>query len=44
MQMVNYRVAGNYYVVDRCSAKATMVSGIGREQDRVTISATDQTR
>ncbi|MGO9267998.1 MAG: P-type conjugative transfer protein TrbG [Candidatus Binataceae bacterium] len=43
-QMVNYRVAGNYYVVDRLFSAATLVSGVGREQDRVTISATDQSR
>jgi type IV secretion system protein VirB9 len=43
-QMVNYRVAGNYYVVDRLFSEATMVAGVGREQDRVTISATDQAR
>jgi P-type conjugative transfer protein TrbG len=36
-QMVNYRVEGNYYVVDRLFSKATLVSGVGREQDRVTI-------
>ncbi len=43
-QMVNYRVAGNYYVVDRLFSEATLVAGVGREQDRITISATDQTR
>lgn len=37
-QMVNYRVAGNYYVVDRLFSNAILVSGVGREQDRVTIS------
>jgi type IV secretion system protein VirB9 len=36
-QMVNYRVAGNYYVVDRLFTQAVMVSGVGREQDRATI-------
>jgi P-type conjugative transfer protein TrbG len=36
-QMVNYRVEGNYYVVDRLFQQAVMVSGVGREQDRVTI-------
>ena len=43
-QMVNYRIAGNYYVVDRLFSAATLVSGVGREQDRVTISATSETR
>jgi len=37
-QMVNYRVKGNYYVVDRLFTDAILVSGVGREQDRVTIS------
>ena len=37
-QMVNYRVEGNYYVVDRLFSDAILVSGVGREQDRVTIS------
>jgi type IV secretion system protein TrbG len=36
-QMVNYRVAGNYYVVDRLFNQAILVSGVGRQQDRVTI-------
>ena len=37
-QMVNYRVKGNYYVVDRLVTAAILVSGVGRDQDRVTIS------
>jgi type IV secretion system protein TrbG len=37
-QMVNYRVEGNYYVVDRLFTNAILVSGVGRMQDRVTIS------
>jgi type IV secretion system protein TrbG len=36
-QMVNYRVEGDYYVVDRLFKQAVLVSGVGREQDRVTI-------
>jgi len=35
--MVNYRVEGDYYVVDRLFKQAVLVSGVGREQDRVTI-------
>jgi type IV secretory pathway VirB9-like protein len=35
--MVNYRLRGNYYVVDRLFERALLVSGVGREQDRVTI-------
>ncbi len=38
-QMVNYRVEGNYYVVDRLFSDAILVSGVGRDQDRVTISS-----
>lgn len=37
-QMVNYRVDGNYYVVDRLVSEAVLVSGVGRNQDKVTIS------
>ena len=36
-QLVNYRLAGNYFVVDRLFKQAMLVSGVGREQDRVTI-------
>jgi P-type conjugative transfer protein TrbG len=36
-QMVNYRVEGDYYVVDRLFDQAVLVSGVGRAQDRVTI-------
>ncbi len=37
IQMVNYRVRGNYYVVDRLFDNAVMVAGVGREQDRVNV-------
>ncbi len=43
-QMVNYRVKGNYYVVDRLFSDAILVSGVGRDQDRVTISCAGGTR
>jgi type IV secretion system protein TrbG len=43
-QMVNYRVKGNYYVVDRLFSQAILVSGVGRDQDRVTISSMSGTR
>jgi type IV secretory pathway VirB9-like protein len=36
--MVNYRVKGNYYVVDRLITDAILVSGVGRDRERVTIS------
>ena len=35
--MVNYRVRGSYFVVDRLFAKGVLLAGVGREQDRVTI-------
>jgi type IV secretion system protein TrbG len=43
-QMANYRVEGNYYVVDRLFSDAILVSGVGRDQDRITISYTGGTR
>ena len=43
-QMVNYRVKGNYYVVDRLFSDAILVSGVGRDQDRVTIATRSGTR
>ena len=43
-QMVNYRVEGNYYVVDRLFSNAILVSGVGRDEDRVTISYAHGTR
>jgi len=36
-QMVNYRLSGDYFVVDRLFDQALLVSGVGRQQDRVTI-------
>jgi len=36
--MVNYRLAGgDYFVVDRLFDRALLISGVGRQQDRVTI-------
>lgn len=43
-QMVNYRLSGNYYVVDRLFERALLVSGVGREQDRVTIAYAGEAR
>jgi len=43
-QMVNYRVRGNYYVVDRLFDDAVMVAGVGREQDRVNVAYTGRPR
>jgi type IV secretion system protein VirB9 len=36
-QLVNYRLDGNYFVVDRLFKRAMLVAGAGRAQDRVTI-------
>jgi type IV secretion system protein TrbG len=36
-QMVNYRVRGSYFVVDRLFEKGVLLAGVGRQQDRVTI-------
>ena len=35
--LVNYRVHGKWYVVDRVLDKATLVSGVGRGQEKVDI-------
>ena len=35
--MVNYRVQGDRYIVDTVFDKAILVAGVGRDQDRVTI-------
>jgi type IV secretion system protein VirB9 len=36
-QMVNYRIAGDRYVVDQVLDRAELVSGVGAGQTRVTI-------
>ena len=43
-EMVNYRVRGDYYVVDKLFDQAVLVSGVGREQDRVGIRYTGTAR
>jgi type IV secretion system protein VirB9 len=35
--LVNYRVRGRYYVVDKLFSRAVLVIGVGRHQKRVTI-------
>ncbi|WP_082489018.1 P-type conjugative transfer protein TrbG [Duganella sp. Leaf61] len=35
--MVNYRVQGDRYIVDTVFDKAILIAGVGRDQDRVTI-------
>jgi P-type conjugative transfer protein TrbG len=37
-QVVNYRVLGNRYVVDAALDRAALISGVGGDQQRVTIS------
>jgi P-type conjugative transfer protein TrbG len=43
-QMVNYRVRGDYYVVDRLFDQAVLVAGVGRQQDRETIAYSGNAR
>ena len=38
--LVNYRVRGGYYVVDRLFSKAALVVGVGGRQKRVTVTRT----
>jgi type IV secretion system protein VirB9 len=38
--LVNYRVRGSYYVVDRLFSKAALVVGVGGKQKRVTVTRT----
>jgi type IV secretion system protein VirB9 len=40
-ELVNYRVRGNYMVVDRLFAAAELRLGAGEKQKRVRISRTD---
>ncbi len=35
--MVNYRIQGNRYIVDTVFDKATLIAGVGRHQERVTL-------
>lgn len=35
--LVNYRVKGNYYIVDELFKQAVLISGVGSSQNRVTI-------
>jgi P-type conjugative transfer protein TrbG len=35
--LANCRIAGNYYIVDRLFDQAVLLAGVGRDQDRVTI-------
>jgi type IV secretion system protein TrbG len=43
-QMVNYRMRNDYLVVDRLFDKAELISGAGRDQDKVTVTYTGGTR
>ncbi len=35
--LVNYRIAGSYYIIDRLFDQAVLLAGVGSKQDRVTI-------
>jgi type IV secretion system protein VirB9 len=41
-QLVNYRLKGGYYIVDRIFDKAALIAGVGKHQDRVIISRYSQ--
>ncbi len=43
-QMVNYRVLGSYFVVDRLFEKGVLLAGVGRQQDRVVIAYAGEAR
>jgi type IV secretion system protein VirB9 len=43
-ELANYRVRGTYYIVDKLFQRAVMVSGVGREQEQVTIRYAGQPR
>ena len=42
--LVNYRVRGRYYVVDKLFSEAALVLGVGGEQQRVTVRRERQPR
>lgn len=39
-QLVNYRAVGDRYVIDKVIERAALISGVGRDQRRVTIART----
>jgi type IV secretion system protein VirB9 len=41
-ELVNYRVRGDRYIVDLVFDKAVLISGVGRQQTKVTISRLDK--
>jgi len=43
-QMVNYRMRNDYLIVDRLFDKAELISGAGRDQDKVTVTYVGSTR
>ena len=43
-QTVNYRVEGNYFLVDRLFDEAILVSGVGRQKDHVAIAYAGEER
>jgi type IV secretion system protein VirB9 len=42
LEVVNYRVRKPYYIVDQLFQKAILISGVGRNQERVTITYHDE--
>jgi type IV secretion system protein VirB9 len=38
--LVNYRIAGSYYVIDRLFDQALLLAGVGSTRDRVSITYT----
>lgn len=41
-QIVNYRVQGDRYVVDKVIERAALIAGVGRKQERVTITRAER--
>jgi type IV secretion system protein VirB9 len=35
--LVNYRIVGSYYVIDRLFDQAVLLAGVGSSRDRVSI-------
>ena len=42
--LVNYRIAGSYYVIDRLFDQAVLLAGVGSSRDRVSITYTGGSR
>lgn len=42
--LVNYRIRGNRYIVDQIFDRAILVAGVGRRQDRITLTRSNRNR